>query len=272
MAGEKPPPARGAISVLSAEPDSLQRTQTRLLEQVRDGQNRQAWADFHRIYGPMIRSFCRRMGLTEADTDDATQEILMTAHDALRDGKYDPRKGRFRAWLYGVARNKALVAHRNRRRPSRAQAIEIDDGIDLLSGLEDHHQEAERRIWEQEWRYALLAEAMRQVRHTLSEKVFAAFLRYGIECRSVAEVAAELNLTTSSVYVYKQCALEALRSWIEAYEQPPTPNHAHLPNRDRKGAAPNGDRKGAARNRPPQADQEAESDKPQPNEPEPDHL
>ena len=255
MVGETlPPPARGAISVLSVEPDSLQRTQTRLLEQVRDGQNREAWADFHRIYGPMIRSFCRRMGLTEADTDDATQEILMTAHDALRDGKYDPRKGRFRAWLYGVARNKSLVAHRNRRRPSRAQAIEIDDGIDLLSGLEDHHQEAERRIWEQEWRYALLAEAMRQVRHTLSEKVFAAFLQYGIECRPVAEVAAELNLTTSSVYVYKQRALEALRSWIEAYEQPPTPDRDQFLNRA------------------PQADRQMESDKPQPDEPEPDHA
>jgi len=214
---------------VSVEPDSLHRTQTRLLEQVRDGRNQQAWADFHRIYAPMIRAFCRRMGLTEADTDDATQDILMAAHDALRDHKYDPKKGRFRAWLYGVARNKALVAHRARRRPSRAQAIDTGDGIDLLSGLEDHHEEAEHHIWEQEWRYALLAEAMRQVRHTLSEKVFAAFLHYAVECRPVDEVATELGLTTSSVYVYKQRALEVIRRWIEAYEEdsPPAGTNAN---------------------------------------------
>lgn len=206
---------------MTAEPDSLHRTQTRLLEQVRDGRNRQAWADFHRIYAPMISSFCRRMGLIEADTEDATQEILMAAHDALRDGKYDPRKGRFRAWLYGVARNKALVAHRDRRRPSRAQAVETDEGIDLLSGLEDQHPEAERRIWEQEWRYALLAEALRQVQPTLNEKVYLAFLRYGVACRPVEEVAAELDLSTSSVYVYKQRALDAIRAWIAAYDAEP---------------------------------------------------
>lgn len=240
---------------MDIEPDSLHRTQTRLLEQVRDGRNRQAWADFHRIYAPMICSFCRRMGLTEADTDDATQEILLIAHEALRDGKYDPTKGRFRAWLYGVARNRSLVAHRNRRRPSRAQAVDTGDGIDLLSGLEDRHQEAERRIWEQEWRYALLAEAMRDLRHTLSEKVYQAFLGYAVECRPVGEVATELDLSTSSVYVYKQRALEAVRRWIEAYEQDPSPSRAC---------------KEPDQGRPPPADQEARSKQPESNEPEPD--
>jgi RNA polymerase sigma-70 factor (ECF subfamily) len=233
----------------TAEPDSLHRTQTRLLEQVRDGQNRRAWSDFHRIYAPMLASFCRRMGLTEADTEDATQEILMTAHNALRERKYDPRKGRFRSWLYGVARNKALVAHRNRRRPSRAQAVETHDGIDLLSGIEDRHVEAERRIWEQEWRYALLAEAMRQVRHTLNEKVFLAFLQYAVECRSAEDVAAELDLSVSSVYVYKQRALEAIRRWVAAYEEEDLPNHLRqeaAPTRAGKGTSPSRARKEAA--------------------------
>ena len=143
----------------------------------------------------------------------------MVAHDALRTGKYDPTKGRFRAWLYGVARNKALVAHRNRRRPSRAQAVPSEDGADLLSGLADRHEEAERRIWEQEWRYAVLAEALRHIRVGLGDNVFEAFLRYGVQRRPVEEVATELGISTSSVYVYKKRALDAVREWTANYER-----------------------------------------------------
>ncbi len=198
--------------------DDAHPTQTRLLEAVRDQGDARAWADFHRIYSPMIRAFLRRMGLTEADADDATQDILMIAHSALLDGTYDRSRGRFRAWLYGVARKKALEAHRNRRRPSRAQALDRPDGMDLLSGIEDRPDEAEREIWEQEWRYAILAEAMRQVRPTLGNNVFEAFLQYGVQRRSAEAVATDLGISVSSVYVYKQRALLAIRAWVAQYE------------------------------------------------------
>ncbi len=209
---------------MAAEAERSQPTRVGLLRQVCDPRNERAWADFHRLYAPMIKSFLRRMGVTEADAEDATQEILMIAHDALRGGKYDPEKGRFRAWLYGVARKKALVAHRNRRRPSRAQARPREDGVDLLGNIEDPHTEAEQRIWDQEWHYAVLAEAMRQVRQTLSPNVYQAFLQFGVQRRKVEEVARELGISTSSVYVYKKRGLKAVREWVAAYEGHP-PEH-----------------------------------------------
>ncbi|MFQ5490865.1 MAG: RNA polymerase sigma factor [Phycisphaerae bacterium] len=199
---------------MSSETPDNQPTRTRLLAAVRDGGNAEAWTDFHRLYAPLIEAFLRRMGLAGADVDDAKQEILMIAHAALRDGTYDRSRGRFRGWLCGVARNKALEAHRNRRRPSRAQSPGGPDGVDCLSGLPDKSQEAERLIWEQEWRLAVAGEAMRQVRATLNRKVWAAFVSYAVERRPVEEVAAELGIATSSVYVYKQRALQAIRRWI----------------------------------------------------------
>ncbi len=203
---------------MQTDPHDTHPTQTRLLEQVRDSKDHRAWATFHRIYAPLITSFLRRMGVTDTDCEDATQEILMVSHDALCAGKYDRTKGGFRAWLYGVARNKALVAHRKRRRPSRAQSVQSDSGVDLLSNLEDRGDESDRRIWEQEWRYAMLAEAMRHARAILSEKVFDAFLRHAVQRRPVEEVASELGITTSSVYVYKQRALGAIKEWVAHYE------------------------------------------------------
>jgi len=203
---------------METEPSNAQPTQHLLLRRVRNADDRQAWSEFHRIYAPLITSFLRRMGLTHADTEDAIQEIMLVAHQGLRSGKYDRSRGSFRGWLYGIARNKALVAHRNRRRPSRAQAPVSESGVDLLGGIEDRSDETDRVIWEQEWRYAMLAEALRHVRLTLSEKVYEAFLRYGVHRRPVEDVAAELGTSTSTVYVYKARALEAIRRWIAEYE------------------------------------------------------
>ena len=204
---------------MPTEPDSPQPTQTRLLREVCDSGNRPAWEEFHRIYVPLITTFLRRMGLTDADVEDAVQEILLIAQEALRSGSYDRSKGGFRAWLYGVSRNKALVVHRNRRRPSRAQSVKTESGVDLLSGLEDHRIDADRRIWEQEYRYAVLAEAMRHVRVTLSRKVFEAFLCFAVHRQPAEEVAENLGLTVSSVYVYKQRAVQAIKEWVESHER-----------------------------------------------------
>ncbi len=196
----------------------MEQTQTNLLWAVRDGHDPQAWSHFYRLYAPMVRNFARRLGLNDADADDATQEVLLLAHDALGRGVYDPKKGRFRGWLYGIARKRALMTHRARHRPSRAQAVPLETGVDLLSGIEDKHEEAERRIWEQEWRYAMLDEALRQLQPELGQNVFQAFVLYAIQRKPVEQVATELGISTSSVYVYKSRVLDAIRAWIAQFE------------------------------------------------------
>ena len=196
----------------------VDQTQTSLLWAVRDGQDTRAWADFYRIYAPLVRNYTRRLGLPDADADDAVQEILLVAHDGLQHGSYDPQKGRFRAWLYGVARKRALMTHRARRRPSQAQAVPFDTGVDLLSSLEDHHDEADREIWEQEWRFAMLDEALRQLQGTLGQKVYQSFILYAIQGSPVERVADELGISPSSVYVYKSRVLDAIREWVSRFE------------------------------------------------------
>jgi RNA polymerase sigma-70 factor (ECF subfamily) len=204
--------------VPSQENGTVDKTQTDLLWAVRDAENGEAWADFYRIYAPMARNFLRRLGLNDTEVDDGVQDIILLARDTLRRRKYDPKKGRFRAWLYGVARKKALMIRRARMRPSRVQAVSRDSGVDLLSGLEDHHADAERKIWEQEWRYALLDEALRQLQPVLGEKVFQAFVLYAIHQWPPEKVAGDLGISTSSVYVYKSRALDAVRDWIARFE------------------------------------------------------
>jgi len=200
---------------------AVQTTQTDLLWAVRDTQNREAWGSFYRIYAPMLEHFSRRLGLPDVDADDVTQEVLMIAHRSLHDGVYDPQKGSFRMFLYGIARRQTLAALRMRRRRTRLQSMVTDEGADLLTQIEDrHNEETVQEIWRQEWRYALLDEALRQVQSELGENVFQAFSLYAIQRRPVSEVAERLGIAPSSVYVYKGRVLEAIRRWVAQFEVP----------------------------------------------------
>lgn len=196
----------------------METTLTNLLWAVRDGQDASAWGDFHRIYATMIRQFARRMGLPDADADDVTQEVLLVAHRSLTEGVYDPARGRFRKWLYGVARRQSLARLRERRRRTRVQWAS-DSGGDLLDTLEgpDLKERAEQ-LWRQEWRYALLDEALRHMESEVGEKPYRAFVGYAVERREVDEVAAELGIAPSSVYVYKRRVLLAIGDWVKQFE------------------------------------------------------
>jgi len=166
----------------------------------------------------MLRQFARRLGLNESESDDATQEVLLVVQRSLRDGSYDPTRGKFRGWLYGVARNRALGAHRARQRRTRVQSAGGDTDMDLLSGIPDHREDALREVWEQEWRFALLEEALRNLRPVLGEKSFRAFELYALQNRPVAEVAAELGIAPASVYTYKNRVLGAIKQWIAQFD------------------------------------------------------
>ena len=197
----------------------MQTTQTNLLQAVRDSQNREAWGSFYRIYAPMLRNFTRRLGLSDSDSDDVTQEVLLIAQRSLREQRYDPAKGRFRTWLYGIARRQALAAMRARHRRTRVQSVATEGGIDLLTQLEDPHgEETAQEIWRQEWRYALLNEALRQVQHEVGEKTFEAFRLFAIQQRPAEEAARQLGIAPASVYVYKSRVLDAIRNWVEQFE------------------------------------------------------
>jgi RNA polymerase sigma-70 factor (ECF subfamily) len=194
-------------------------TQADLLKAIRESRNRDDWGAFYRIYAPMVSGFMRRLGLSPTDAEDVCQEVLMIAHRSVQDGSFDPHRGRFRAWLYGIARRQACAARRARHRPTRAQAVAHDGGVDLLGNLEDKSDEAEREIWEQEWRYALLDAAFRALQPQFGNKALRAFELYGIQRLPVEQVAADLGISPASVYAYKHRVLAAIKQWVADYER-----------------------------------------------------
>lgn len=194
-------------------------TQTSLLQAVRDGADVRAWDNFYRIYSSLIRNFAMRMSLPDADAEDVVQEVIVVAHRSLKSGTYNREKGTFRNWLYGITRRQSLAKLRERHRRTRAQGHAPDTGVDLLDQIED--REAEERaaaLWQQEWRYALLDEALHHVQSQVGDKAFRAFVLHCIEHRSVEQVAAELDIAPASVYVYKGRVLKTIKEWTRQFE------------------------------------------------------
>ena len=57
------------------------------------------------IYRPRIVAACRSAGLDQWNADGLAEEILLKLLELLPAFQYDPEKGRFRGWLYGVVHN-----------------------------------------------------------------------------------------------------------------------------------------------------------------------
>ena len=55
---------------------------------------------------PVVYRLYRQRGLQDADAADLTQEVLRAVAAGVGRLDYDPERGTFRGWLYGVVRNK----------------------------------------------------------------------------------------------------------------------------------------------------------------------
>src|SRR5262249_44869585 len=87
---------------------------------VRDRTDAAAWAEFVRVYQPVIRAFVRRHGVTAGDVPDLVQDIFARLVPTLARFQFDPARGQFRTWLWRIASNAA--ANWNRKRASRVRA------------------------------------------------------------------------------------------------------------------------------------------------------
>src|SRR5262245_49160086 len=102
-----PPPSSPAAGNSAPESDPL-KTRASLLARLGDVSDRVAWEQFIELYGGLVYGFVRQRGLQDADAADLTQEVFMAVAQAraVNGWEYDPRRGSFRGWLFGITRHK----------------------------------------------------------------------------------------------------------------------------------------------------------------------
>lgn len=180
---------------MNADADSSG-TSLSLLARLRDSDSDLGWEEFVRRYRPRICGWCRHWGLSDADAEDVTQEVLMQISQQMKTFRYDA-SGRFRSWLKTVvwrAWAKFLK--------SRERNLALPNGVDLLHSV--HSLEARddliQRV-EHEAARELMDLAITSVRPKVNPNTWSAFQLMTFENLSGAEVALQLTMSEASVFV-----------------------------------------------------------------------
>lgn len=189
-------------------------TTTQVLEDLRDANDAMAWEQFRDHFYPIVSGFARRMGLSEANAEDAAQETMMAFLKAFRDGRYDRERGHLSNWLFGLAK-RVLLDFRKRLKPELLIA-DRTSGTSFWNAMED--EDAVRNTWTTEWRRMVLARCVEKVRREMDPRVFEAFELYALSETPVELVAKKLNMTRNAVYIAKSRVLSRLRQLEQEFE------------------------------------------------------
>ena len=119
------------ISIPQIGPEKHQRDDTwsRLLEQVGQARDEQAFAQLFAHFAPLIKGFC--LGNLNSNfpadaADEVVQEVMFKVWQKAPG--YDATKAAASTWIYTVMRNCRIdLMRRNKRTPTDSDAIDIDD-------------------------------------------------------------------------------------------------------------------------------------------------
>ena len=146
----------------------------------------------------------RRLGVPEADLEDAAQDVFLVVHRKLPE--YDARSS-LRSWLFGIASRVALA--RRRRAHVRHEVPRADlDPLDPAPRASDAAERLDAR--------ALLLHALER----LDDEKRAVFILYELEGFSMAEVAAAVECPLQTAYSRLRLARDSVRRSIERKDRP----------------------------------------------------
>ncbi len=175
------------------------------------------WTRFARLYDPVCRYYLAILlrsypSLLNDKEDDIVQETFLALVKALPERRWDRTQGRFRDFLFGVVRNKALEYMRRERREKTVPEEMLKN---LAEPVDDRGAEAEREALRHELWCALLDRVFAAGR--LSEKSKEIFRRLIEEEVPVETLAAEYDTTPNAIYRLKYRMTEKLReTWLAA--------------------------------------------------------
>ncbi len=192
------------------QPVNGETTRSSLLSRVRDPRDRAAWGEFEARYRDLIFRYCRRCGLTAADSEDVRQMVMMRLVRILPGFRYDPALGRFHDYLFRVAR----TAISDFRTCPNQRAKAVSDG-ELLEALAAAAAVKPDPTWEQEWRDHHLRLALANVRQTSDGRGVAVFERL-LAGASVEQAATEFSMTPDAVYKVRRRLRDRVQQCIVA--------------------------------------------------------
>jgi RNA polymerase sigma-70 factor (ECF subfamily) len=171
-----------------------------------------AWERLTAIYRPMIFGCLLNHGVARQETEDLTQDILLTMVRKVRDFEHSGRIGSFRAWLRVLTLNrvrKFWQSRSNLMTPRQGQTL-----MELSQSLEDPDSDLARE-WDLEHDRHVYRRLLEIVSQDFEPTTICIFRRMVIENASGPEVALELNMSLAAVYGAKARVMKRLREESE---------------------------------------------------------
>ena len=117
-------------------------TSPSLLIRLKEDDNDLDWEMFYHLYADIIFRYARKLGLNDAGAQDVLQETMVALMSVLKKFDYDPRRGKFRSFLFTIVRRSTFrTIHRNKRRAEISVDAHYGDAdkplMDLLASPEN---------------------------------------------------------------------------------------------------------------------------------------
>lgn len=198
--------------------DSISDTRNSLLLRLPDKADIDAWDQFVAIYQPLVFRLARSKGFQDADANDIVQEVLLAVSKSIHRWDQDPTKGRFRDWLYRIARNLMInFLTRRKHMPLGQGGSEL---VRQLNDCVDPSAEASlsSREFDLEYRRQIYFIAAHSVQNDVRPKTWEAFHKTSIECMGIAETSRALQMSEGAVVVARCRVLARLREAVRRLE------------------------------------------------------
>jgi RNA polymerase sigma-70 factor (ECF subfamily) len=188
-------------------------TSTTLLRRVRT-RDAEAWRRLADLYGPLVYRWCRDAGLQDGDAADVVQEVFRTVIARMAGFHRPEDRSGFRAWLRAITRHKIGDFFRRIKQRPKAQG-----GTDAMMRMQQVPQACETssinsRSREEE---LLARHGLQVVRDEFEDRTWRAFWSVAVKGRSVADVAADFEMTVHAVYKAKSRVLCRLRRELRGF-------------------------------------------------------
>jgi RNA polymerase sigma factor (sigma-70 family) len=198
--------------------ESISETRNSLLLRLPDKADVDAWEQFVSIYQPLVFRLARSKGFQDADANDIVQEVMVAVSKAIHRWDQDPSKGRFRDWLFKIARNLMINFLTRRKHLPLGQG-----GSELVRLLNERVDPSpadseSSREFDLEYRRELYLIAARQVQSDVRPTTWEAFQRTSIEAMPIKEAASRLGMSEGAIVVARCRVLARLRDAVRCIE------------------------------------------------------
>ncbi len=187
-------------------------TRESLILRLPSAKDADAWQEFIALYEPLIIRFARRRGLQDADAREIAQNVFISVANAVDRWQPDRERGKFRVWLFRIARNQLInwVAKHSRGRGSGwTPEHDVSEPIDT----------AQQEALALDYRREIFRLAAAHVRDSFSECSWDAFWRTSVLGETIDSVAANLGISHGAIYIARSRITARIKLIVEQWEQ-----------------------------------------------------